>query len=92
MISLTLEGGKILAGENSYRVKIHDFEPKGSIFAVGVKDADDEIRIGDDVVVLRDDELVGVGVAQMNPDEMVESDRGEAVKIRHLTKSTGGEK
>lgn len=92
MISLTLEGAKVLAGENSYRVKIHDFEPKGSIFAVGVKDADDEIRIGDDVVVLRDDELVGVGVAQMNPDEMVESDRGEAVKIRHLTKSSGGEK
>jgi archaeosine synthase len=92
MISLTLEGAKILAGENSYRVKIHDFEPKGSIFAVGVKDADDEIRIGDDVVVLRDDELVGIGVAQMNPDEMVESNRGEAVNIRHLAKLSGGEK
>jgi archaeosine synthase len=92
MISLTLEGAKVLAGENSYRVKIHDFEPKGSIFAVGVKDADDEIRIGDDVVVLRDEELVGVGVAQMNPDEMVESNRGEAVKIRHLVKSSGGGK
>ncbi len=92
MISLTLEGAKVLAGENSYRVKIHDFKPKGSIFAVGVKDADDEIRIGDDVVVLRDDELVGVGVAQMNPNEMVDSDRGEAVKIRHLAKSGGGEK
>ncbi|UCE37211.1 MAG: DUF5591 domain-containing protein [Thermoplasmata archaeon] len=87
MISLTLEGGKILAEENSYRVKIHDFQPKGSIFAVGVKDSDDEIRIGDDVVVLRDNELVGVGVAQMNPDEMIESERGEAVRIRHLVKS-----
>ena len=92
MISLTLEGAKILAQENSYRVKIHDFEPKGSIFAVGVKDADSEIRIGDDVVVLRNDELVGVGVAQMNPDEMVQSDRGEAVKIRHLVRSNGGKK
>jgi archaeosine synthase len=92
MISLTLDGAKVLAEENSYRVKIHDFEPKGSIFAIGVKDADDDIRIGDDVVVLRDNELVGVGVAQMSPDEMVDSDRGEAVKIRHLVKSSGGEK
>ncbi len=65
--------------------------PKGNIFAVGVKDADENIRIGDDVVVLRDKELVGVGVAVMSPEEMIESDRGEAVRIRHLVKS-GDEK
>jgi archaeosine synthase len=86
MISLTLDGGKILAEQNSYWVKIHDFIPKGNIFAVGVKDADKNIRIGDDVVVLRDDELVGVGVAVMSPEEMIESDRGEAVRIRHIVK------
>ncbi|UCG67919.1 MAG: DUF5591 domain-containing protein [Thermoplasmata archaeon] len=86
LISLTLEGGKILAEQNAYWVKIHDFIPKGSIFAVGVEDSDKNIRIGDDVVVLREDELMGVGVAVMGPKEMVESNRGEAVKIRHLVK------
>jgi archaeosine synthase len=90
LISLTLEGGKILAEGDSYRVKIHDFTPKGNIFAVGVKDADEDIRIGDDVVVLKDNELVGVGVAVMSPKEMIESDRGEAVRIRHLVKSGDG--
>jgi archaeosine synthase len=88
MISLTLEGGKILAEQDAYWVKIHDFIPKGNIFAVGVKDADEDIRIGDDAVVLRDDELVGVGVAVMSPEEMIETDRGEAVRIRHIVKSS----
>jgi archaeosine synthase len=87
MISLTLKGAEILAKSHSYWVNIDDFTPKGSIFAVGVLDADSEIRIGDDVVVLRDGELMGVGVAQMSPREMIESKRGEAVRIRHLVKS-----
>ena len=87
MLSLTSEGAKILAAQNAYWVKIDDFVPKGNIFAVGVLDADPEIRIGDDVVVIRNDELAGVGVAQMNPKEMKESKRGEAVHIRHLVKS-----
>jgi archaeosine synthase len=86
LISLTLEGAKILAGQGVYWVKIDDFTPKGSIFAVGVLGADSQIRIGDDVVVMRNDELAGVGVAQMSPQEMIDSQRGEAVKIRHLLK------
>jgi archaeosine synthase len=76
MISLTLEGAKVIAAQNAYRVKIDDFVPKGNIFAVGVLDADNDIRIGDDVVVQKNDELVGVGVAQMNPGEMKQSKRG----------------
>jgi archaeosine synthase len=86
LISLTLEGAKILGEQNAYWVKIDDFTPKGNIFAVGVLNADSDIRVGDDVVVVRNDELVGVGVAQMNPEEMKESQRGEAVRIRHLVK------
>jgi archaeosine synthase len=87
LISLTLEGAKIFGKQNAYWVRIDDFTPKGNIFAVGVLDADSDIRVGDDVVVLRNDELVGVGVAQMSPNEMKESQRGEAVRIRHLVKS-----
>jgi archaeosine synthase len=83
MISLTLEGAKILAKNHSYWVEMHDFELKGNLFAVGVKDADPQIRIGDDVVVIKDNEAMGVGVAQMGPSEMIQSSRGKAVRMRH---------
>ena len=83
MVSLTLEGGKRLARSNKYWVEIEDFFPKGSVFTVGIKDADDQIRMGDEVVVVHDREVRGVGMAMMNADEMIESNRGEAVKLRH---------
>ena len=81
LFSLTLIGGKKL-GRN-YWVEIDDFIPKGSVFAVGVKNADERIRVGDEVVVFHGDEFRGVGVAKMNGSEMTESRHGEAVKIRH---------
>jgi len=56
---------------------------KGSVFAPGVTDADESIRISDEVVVLKNNNLCAVGVAQMNGKEMRESTHGEAVKIRH---------
>jgi archaeosine synthase len=82
LISLTLEGAKILAEENAYCVEIEDFVPKGDVFAVGVINATPEIRIGDDVAVVCKNELRAVGVAGMSAEEIVESDRGVAVKIR----------
>ena len=81
MFSLTLPGGKRL-GKN-YWLEIDDFIPKGSVFAAGVKNADEKIRNGDEVVVFHENELRAVGVAKMNGEEMVESEHGEAVKIRH---------
>ncbi|HEC88407.1 MAG TPA: hypothetical protein ENI52_03730 [Thermoplasmata archaeon] len=81
LFSLTLVGGKKL-GRN-YWVEIDDFIPKGSIFAVGIKNADERIRIGDEVVVYCRGELRGVGISKMNGEEMVEADAGEAIKIRH---------
>ena len=86
MFSLTIEGGKMLAKSNSYFVHIEDFVPHGSVFAVGVVDADKKIRCGDEVVAIHDDEVRAVGVAEMNGEEMVESVRGEAIKVRHYKK------
>lgn len=83
MLSLTLEGGKILAKEKKYCMQIEDFKPMGSVFAVGVTDANPEIRIGDDVIILHKDEIKGVGVALMSSKEMIESKRGIAVNVRH---------
>lgn len=83
LFSLTLDGARWLADLGSYWVEIEDFTPLGSVFAVGVVDADSSIRCGDEVVVVHDGGIRGVGEATMNGDEMRESDNGEAVKVRH---------
>ena len=86
LISLTMEGVRKIANSGKYWVEIHDdFTLKGSVFAPGIKDADESIRIGDEVIVLKNNKTCGVGVAQMNGNEMRETKRGEAVKIRHRT-------
>ncbi len=83
MLSLTLSGGKILSEKGAYWVEIEDFVLKGNVFAVGVVDAAREIRPGDEVVVRHGGEVRAVGSARLNPREMIDSERGEAVHVRH---------
>jgi len=85
-ISLTLQGGMLLNDMKINRVFIGDFKPAGDIFAVGIEDADPGIGVGDEVVVVHGDEVRGVGVAQMNTEEMIEVTRGVGVRIRHRKK------
>jgi archaeosine synthase len=83
-VSLTMSGADVLFKNKKFWVKIDDsFELKGSVFAPGVIEADDAIRIGDDVCIVQNSRLIGVGVAQMFGEEMVNLGYGEAVKIRH---------
>lgn len=84
--SLTVDGGRIVAECGTNIVNMMDFELKGNLFAVGVIDADPRIRIGDETVVMRNGEVVAVGVATMSGREMTELKRGIAVKIRHKAK------
>ncbi|MGI6471517.1 MAG: DUF5591 domain-containing protein [Candidatus Methanomethylophilaceae archaeon] len=86
MVSLTLDGAEILAGLNVSAVTMTDFDLKGNLFAVGVVDADPSIRIGDEAVILRNGEVVGVGVAEMCGREMVQTGRGMAIRTRHKSK------
>jgi len=84
LISLTIAGAERIADFGKYWVEIYtDFTLKGSVFAPGVKDADESIRIGDEIIVLRNNKVCGVGIALMNGKEMKESDHGEAIKTRH---------
>lgn len=84
LISLTLEGAHRLFKSNEYWVEIFDdFELIGSVFAPGIKNTDKKIRKGDDVVLIKNKKLAGVGVAQMSGQEMISLNYGEAVKIRH---------
>ncbi|MEA2054172.1 MAG: archaeosine synthase subunit alpha [Candidatus Thermoplasmatota archaeon] len=86
LFSLTLEGGRRLADAGIYRVEIEDFVPRGSIFAVGVTNSDKNIRCGDEVVALHGGDIRAVGMALMSGEEMVMSNTGEAVKVRHHKK------
>jgi archaeosine synthase len=86
MISLTLEGAERLLGHGLGTVEIKDFQLQTNLFAVGVEAADQGIRIGDEVAIVRNGVLQGVGVAMMPGVEMADSDRGEAVRVRHYRK------
>ena len=83
MFSLSLAGGEVLSHANRYCVEIEDFFPEGNIFAVGVVAASEDIRIGDEVAVRHGAEVRAVGSARMTWREMVDSKRGEAVRVRH---------
>jgi len=86
MVSLTVEGAEIVAGTGKNIVEMTDFEMKGNLFAVGVLNADHEIRPGDEAIVTLNGNVIGVGVAMMSGREMVDLKRGIAVKIRHKKK------
>jgi archaeosine synthase len=86
MISLTMEGAEHLLGHGLGTVEIKDFQLQTNLFAVGVQAADMGIRIGDEVAITRNGTLQGVGVAMMPGVEMADSDRGEAVRVRHYRK------
>jgi len=82
-ISLTLAGAELLASHGVYSVEIEDFHPRGSVFAVGVTHATADIRIGDEVCIVHGGEVRAVGTARMPWREMVDAERGEAVRVRH---------
>jgi archaeosine synthase len=84
-LSLTLEGGARIANIGRYWVRLDVKSVKGgSIFAVGIEEADPTIRPGDEVIVINNsDEVIGVGRSEMSGREMCELNRGRAVTLRH---------
>ncbi|MBM4240415.1 MAG: pseudouridine synthase [Euryarchaeota archaeon] len=87
LYALNIEGGKILSDMGRNWVEI-DFKLKtNTLFAPGVIDADSQIIPKDEVVILKDDEVVGVGKAVLNGLEMKEASKGVAVRIRHRKKA-----
>jgi archaeosine synthase len=83
-LALTLEGARryLRASGARYIVEIDDFQPKGTIFAIGVVRADPEIRPFDEVIVCND-QSIAVGRALMSGWEMEGSKNGGAVAVRH---------
>ena len=83
---LNLAGGEILKDLGINVVDI-DFELQtNTVFAPGIEKASHDIIPNDEVVVVRDDTVVGVGKAIMTVREMEELNNGIGVKIKHRLK------
>jgi archaeosine synthase alpha-subunit len=86
LYSLNLKGGEILKNIGINWVEI-DFDLKtNTLFAPGVVDSHSEIIPKDEVVILKDEQVVGVGKAVLNGAEMIKADKGVAVRVRHRLK------
>jgi archaeosine synthase len=87
-LSLTLAGARRWAVSDvpTKRVRIDDFVPQGSVLAPGVVDADESIRVGDEVVV-EGPSAFAVGRATVHGRGMVDATRGVVVQVRHCRES-----
>jgi archaeosine synthase len=85
ILSLTLEGGRCIQPLNKYWVRYEGKDLKGgSLFAVGVNEADTRIRPGDEVIIIdKEGQVLAVGRSEMSGREMSEFSKGRAVSIRH---------
>lgn len=84
--SLRLPGGEILRDIGINLVEI-DFDLKtNTLFAPGIVKADNNIIPNDEVVVIRNDEVIGVGKAVLTGEEMENMNNGVAVRIKDRKK------
>lgn len=83
---LNLPGGEVLKDLGINIVDIDFNLETNTVFAPGIRKADHNIIPNDEVVVVRDNEVVGVGKAVMTGSEMEECDNGIGVKIKHRVK------
>ncbi len=92
ILSLTLPGAERIAPFGVKQVRIQDFPIRktGSLFAVGVEGASDDVRPGDDVILVHGDEVRACGSAEMSGAEMAAMSRGIAVKMRHIAEKAKG--
>lgn len=86
LYTLNLPSGEILKEEKINRVFINFDLQSNTLFTPGIEDADSNIIPNDEVVIIKDDTVVGVGKSMMNGEELVKSDKGIGVKIRHQLK------
>jgi len=84
-LSFTIAGARhwVESDAPTKRVEIDGFVPHGSVLAPGITDADPSIRVGDEVII-EGPKAFGVGRAEMNGAEMLDSTRGIACTPRHV--------
>jgi archaeosine synthase len=82
-LALTIAGGELLREYGANWVEVSFRPDTRSIFAVGIKNADQGIRPNDEVVVLYGGKVTGVGRAVISGAEMTRATRGLAIQLRH---------
>ena len=83
LLALTLEGARLLLPCGRYTARLN-FKPEmRNVFAAGIEAADGDIRPEDEVIALYKGEVVGVGRALLNGEEMARSRKGLALALRH---------
>jgi len=83
LYSLNMKGGILLNDIGVNWVEI-DFDLKtNTLFAPGVVDAYPKIIPKDEVVIIRNGEVIGVGKSLMSGEEMKKGEKGVAVRVRH---------
>lgn len=88
LFHLTIAGARRIGRPSPLSVEMDpSLALTGDLFVPGVRAADQEIRVGDSVVLLRSGELAGVGEAALPGPLMGELERGLAVRVRHRISS-----
>ncbi len=82
-ITITKEIAPAFLDNRKRIVYIDDFKPTANVYAVGVLDATNDVTPEDEVVVVHNDEVRGVGIAKMPRAAMINLKKGTAVKMRN---------
>lgn len=77
------DSAEYLLKRNRHVVEIDSFIPRGSVFVKGILNATNDIREGDEVIIHNAGKLIATGNALMNFKDMLEQERGEAIRVRH---------
>ncbi len=80
--TITKQSAKFFLENNKFNVAIDDFKPTSNVYSVGVKDATDDIKPLDEVILTYNNEVRGVGTAMMPYKAMIDLNKGIAVKVR----------
>ncbi len=84
LFQLTVAGARRLWPDPPLAVEVDPGVPlEGDLFVPGVRHADERIRTGDAVILVRDGQLAAVGEASLPGRLMTELTRGLAVRVRH---------
>lgn len=89
MLLLTIDAAMKIMNHKDYNgqytVYINKFDPKSSILSPGIKFASSLIRPGDEVII-KGENVIGIGKAFMSGYEMCNSTKGLSVSIRDIKK------